>query len=105
MKNILPEEAQKIIERGEATVIDVRTPDEYREGHINGAQNININDPLFSEKISVLDKEATYVVNCLSGGRSSRATSLMLERGFKNAVNLEGGITAWKIKGLPVNKL
>ncbi|OHA80066.1 MAG: hypothetical protein A2747_00365 [Candidatus Yonathbacteria bacterium RIFCSPHIGHO2_01_FULL_44_41] len=104
MKNILPEEAQKIIENGEAMVVDVRTPDEFAEGHINGAQNININDPLFSEKVSILNKEASYVVNCLSGGRSSRATSLLYELGFKNVMNLEGGITAWKKVGMPVEK-
>lgn len=102
MNNILSEEAQKIIQNGGAAVIDVRAPEEFESGHISGAQNININDPAFVENVKVLDKEKAYVVNCQLGGRSSRAVSLMNELGFKNAMNLEGGITAWKNAGLPI---
>lgn len=102
MNNIRPEEAQKIIESGEAVVIDVRTPEEFIQGHIQGAENINLNNVLFAEKVSVLNKDANYIINCQSGGRSARATSLMYELGFKNVSNLEGGIIAWKNAGLAV---
>lgn len=102
MNNILPRDAQAATESGDASVIDVRTPNEFSGGHIPGAKNINFNDALFSEKVNVLDKEARYIVNCQMGGRSARATSLMQELGFKNAMNLEGGINAWKEAGLPV---
>lgn len=103
MKTFTPEEATQAIGQG-ALVIDVRTTDEFADGHIHGAQNINISDPLFGERVRALDKEATYVVNCQSGGRSSRAVSLMNELGFKNAHNLTGGIIAWKNAGFPVDQ-
>lgn len=102
MNNIHPEDAQKIIEREGAVVIDVRTPEEFIQGHIQGAKNINFNDASFTEKVGMFNKDANYIVNCQSGGRSSRATSLMRELGFKNVSNLEGGIIAWKNAGLLV---
>ncbi len=105
MNNILPEEAQKIIKSGEALVVDVRTPAEFASGHIPGAKNININDNSFSEKVRALDTNANYVINCQSGGRSSRATSIMRGLGFSKAKNLDGGIMAWKNAGLPVDGL
>lgn len=105
MKNIIPEEAQKIIKSGNVTVIDVRTPAEFADGHIPGAQNINIGDSMFSEKIRALPPNAIYVVNCQSGGRSSRACTLMQEFGLADAMNLEGGFTAWKKAGLPVEEV
>lgn len=102
MNNILPEPAQKIIQSGGATIIDVRTPEEFNDGHIPGARNINIADSTFSEKIHSLDPDGAYVVNCKSGIRSAKATALMNELGFKNVINLEGGFMAWENAGLPV---
>ncbi len=102
MNNILPEEAQKIIEGGKAVVIDVRTPAEFAEGHIPGAQNIDISDSAFTNKIRALDPNENYVINCLSGGRSARACTMMQGLGLVGAMNLEGGFTAWKNAGLPI---
>lgn len=102
MKNISVKEAKELIDKGEAKVIDVRTKDEFIDGHIHEAQNINFNDPMFRENIGALDKEGGYIVNCQTGGRSSRATSLMEELGFKNVMNLDGGISAWKNEGMSV---
>lgn len=104
MKNINAKEAQKLIEKGEIIIIDVRTPAEYNAGHIKNAQNIDIQSPLFTERIKGLDKNAEYIVNCERGGRSSKAVSLMNEFGFSKAFNLEGGILAWGKEGLPVEK-
>ena len=104
MKTVTAKEAQKLIEEGEAVVIDVRTPAEYEAGHIQNAQNIDIQSPLFIEKIKALDLNAEYIVNCERGGRSSRAVSLMSEIGFSKAFNLEGGILAWEKEGLPIEK-
>ena len=103
MNNITPKDAQKLIEQG-ALVVDVRTPAEFNEGHIPLAQNISIGDVAFEEKINALDKNATYVINCQSGGRSSRATAFMREMGFKNAFNLEGGIMGWMREGMTIEK-
>lgn len=102
MNNITPEEAKKIIDDGKVRVIDVRTPAEFAEGHIPGATNIDIYEAGFAEKIKGLSSDAAYVVNCQSGGRSARACGIMQELGLMKAMNLEGGITAWRRAGLPV---
>ena len=102
MKSITPAEAQKVIQNGSTIVIDVRTPAEFTDGHIKGAKNIDFYEDGFDEMVKKLDKNATYVVNCLSGGRSSKACSIFDELGFKDTVNLEGGIGAWKNAGLLV---
>lgn len=101
MKNITPEEAQELIQKG-ATVLDVRTKEEYAEGHIENATNIDFYEPTFEEKLKELDKTKQYVVHCKSGGRSSKATDLMGQLGFVSACNVLGGITSWEEKGLPV---
>lgn len=103
MNNVTFDEAQEMIKNG-VLVIDVRTPAEFAEGHIPGAYNIDIHALDFTERIKAFDPEATYIINCQSGGRSARATSLMHELGFTKAVNLTGGITAWKAAGLPVER-
>lgn len=77
------------------TVVDVRTPEEFNEGHIEGALNINLNDDAFSEQIAKLDKDKTVLVYCRSGKRSSAAANEMLKLGFQQIYDLDGGITNW----------
>ena len=76
-------------------VLDVRTPAETDRGIIEGAVLIDINGPEFAEKVSQLDKDATYLVYCKSGGRSVRACNAMAEEGFGDLYNLLGGYEAW----------
>ena len=91
--------------RAENTILlDVRTPKEYAAGHLKGAQLVNIFDDNFGEQIAKLDSSKTVYVYCASGGRSGEAQEIMLKSGFKNVVNLEGGIEAWKKAGLPVEQ-
>lgn len=104
MNTISAEDAKIIIESGNALVVDVRTADEFKEGHISGAQNIDVYEAAFEEEVNMLDKNTKYVVNCRSGGRSARAVSLMSELGFKNVTNLEGGIIAWEREGFSLEK-
>lgn len=104
MNTISITEAQKIINNGQAVVLDVRTPSEFTEGHIRGARNIDINGASFDESLRALDTSVSYIVNCQSGRRSSRAVSLMHERGFTKATNLAGGIEEWKKAGFPVER-
>lgn len=76
-------------------ILDVRTPEEYKEGHIPQAQLININDPQFEGKIDALDKSKTYLVYCAAGKRSAKASQIMADKGFKEIYNLEGGFSQW----------
>ncbi|GIV39411.1 MAG: hypothetical protein KatS3mg033_1211 [Thermonema sp.] len=85
-------------------VLDVRTPEEYSEGHLPNAQLLNFYDDDFRSKLQQLDKDKTYYVYCRSGGRSSRAVALMKELGFKKVYNLKGGIMQWQAQKLPVER-
>jgi len=104
MNNITSDEAQKLIQAGGITVLDVRTPAEFAGGHIAGAVNIDIYDDSFAEKVRVLPAEDTYIVVCRSGGRSSQACSFMNELRFTKVLNLEGGMMGWGAQGLPMGK-
>ena len=84
----------------DAVLVDVRTPDEFSEGIIEGAINIDFNDPSFGEKINALDKSKPYFVYCLSGKRSGDAAEQMESAGFKNVYILNGGYKDWKNAGL-----
>jgi len=104
MNNITPEEANDLIKKGEANVIDVRTKEEFVSGHIGGAKNIDFNSPQFEEELKKLDKHKCYIVNCQSGGRSSKATARMENLDFSNANLLLGGLSAWENSGLQTEK-
>jgi len=85
----------KMAEDG-VVVLDVRTPRETAEGMIEGAQEIDFRAADFDEQISTLDKNATYLVYCHSGGRSSSACTMMKDMGFEHVYNLVGGYQRWK---------
>ena len=85
-------------------LVDVRTPDEYRSGHIDGAVNINYYDADFAQQITRLDKEKPLMVYCAVGGRSGKAAAKLTEMGFKNVTDLIGGMNAWKAASKPVVK-
>ncbi len=88
----------------DAVLLDVRSPMEYAEGHIEGATLIDINDASFPEKVAHLDKGKTYYINCRSGARSGRACQYMASQGFANTINLRGGIMGWQDAELPVKE-
>lgn len=69
-------------------IIDVRTAAEFNESHVKGAQNIDVLEKNFSDKISKLDKTKTYKVYCRSGNRSQRAADIMKSSGFMDVENL-----------------
>lgn len=77
-------------------LVDVRTADEFAEGHLPNALNIDINGDEFELQTAKLDKEKPVMVYCKMGGRSAKAASKLKEQGFKNITDLDGGITSWK---------
>ena len=99
MTNILPKEAHERI--GEFAVIDARTPDEYKGGHIEGALNIDVSVPSFAGEIAKLDKGKKYLVYCNTGNRSFFASNMMRNSGFNNFFLLEGAIFECKRNNLP----
>ncbi len=85
-------------------IIDIRTSDEFREGHLKGARQIDFLEEGFAEKVRKLDRSRPYLIHCRSGGRSSRSLALWKKMKFKKVYHLDGGILAWEKAGLPVVK-
>ena len=83
-------------------VLDVRTADEFKEGHLEGAVNIDYKQGDFVEQaVTKLPKERTIAVYCRSGRRSAGAAELLAKEGYR-VVNMKGGIIAWQEAQMPV---
>jgi rhodanese-related sulfurtransferase len=87
-----------------AVVLDVRSEGEFQGGHLAKALNMNYNAPNFADNMSRLDKSKTYFVYCAAGVRSARAAALMRDAGFKNVLEMKGGLNDWQAAGLSVEK-
>lgn len=92
----------EVVDSPGVTIIDVRSPEEFAEGHITGAINYNVEGPDFASQIATLDPAGTYAVYCRSGNRSQVAVSEMANSGIPGIYELESGIVGWQDAGLPV---
>jgi rhodanese-related sulfurtransferase len=84
------------------TVVDVRTPAEFAQGHLPGAVNVDVSAPDFATRIAALDPAGSYAVYCHSGNRSAAAVAAMTGAGFTHVYHLAGGIGAWADSGRSV---
>jgi rhodanese-related sulfurtransferase len=90
------------IEKPGVQILDVRTAGEFQSGHIQNALQANWNDAKeFQDRTQHLDKSKPVYVYCQAGGRSAAAQSFLTEKGYI-VVNLEGGMSNWKMNQLPV---
>lgn len=96
--------AARLIADRKVIVLDIRTPDEFKAGHIAGAKLIDFRAADFEKKLSELDKAKTYLVHCASGGRSTRSLETFKKLRFQSVVHLDGGFRAWEKAGQPVEK-
>ena len=80
-------------------VLDVRTTQEFNEGHIENAININVESDTFLSQIESLDKSKSYAVYCRSGRRSADAITKMANQNFTSLLNLNGGVIDWTNAG------
>ncbi len=104
-KSVNAEQFQKGIETEAPTVLDVRRPDEFKEGHLPQALNINWEDEQkFTAAAEKLDKSKPVYLYCLAGVRSSKAADWLVKNGFTKVVDLSGGINAWKKARKPLVK-
>lgn len=101
-EDVSTDRAAEMLKTEDAILLDVRSADEFSSGFIQGALNIDVNSVGFEEKISKLDKSATYIVYCQSGRRSAKSQEIMIDAGFTNVYNIMGGITDWKGRGYDV---
>ena len=94
----------ELIDSADVVILDVRTTDEFNEGHIKGAILIDLNKSDFLELVrQLLPKEKTIAIYCRSGRRSANAAERLVKEGYK-PVNLKGGILEWKKENMPVTK-
>ncbi len=108
IKDVTPQEAFTLIQNNQNNldfeIIDVRTPEEFGEGHIENAINIDFYSETFRDELDNLDKNKTYLIYCRSGGRSGKALTMMDELNFEEVYNISGGVVAWEAAGLPTVK-
>ena len=104
--NVTVGKAQKLIKeragKADFVILDVRTPTEFAEGHIDGAVNLDVQSPNFEKGLRALDRRTTYLVYCRTGNRSRRATIAMEALGFRSIFHMTEGIVMWKQQNLPL---
>ena len=85
-------------------IVDVRTPREFREGHIPGARNMDFFGGSFERQSESLPRDAPVLLYCRTGKRSTAAAELLGEAGVKHIYHMHQGLEAWKEAGLPLEK-
>jgi rhodanese-related sulfurtransferase len=106
--NLSPEAAmRRIVEQRDNpdfVLLDVRTPGEYRKGHIHGAKLLDYYHRDYLKRLKTLSRDKIYLLYCRTGNRSGRTLAVMDKLGFKQAAHLAGGIVAWQRKGYTLVK-
>lgn len=98
-------EFSEYAQKNGVTIIDVRTPEEFTQGHLEKAVNADFNNkPQFESYLNSLDKNQTYMIYCRTGNRSGQAMQIMKDKGFEQIINLDGGIQAWQAAGFALQK-
>ncbi|MBR4265843.1 MAG: rhodanese-like domain-containing protein [Bacteroidales bacterium] len=87
-------------------LIDVRTPEEFVEGHIPAANNLDVKSQDFKNRLleNYKDKKKVYALYCRSGHRSKLAAQILVDNGYTEVYEMEGGFNAWKEKDFPIEK-
>lgn len=83
-------------------ILDVRTQEEFDEGHLDGAIMIDFYRDDFREQLAQLDPDVPYVLYCRSGNRSGQASAIMSDLQFTSVEDVDGGIVSWVDAGLPI---
>ncbi len=100
---VSPAQAAALIkDKTDLQLIDVRTPDEYAEGHLAKAKLIPLQE--LERRVAEIDKGKPVLLYCRSGHRSGNALKLLQSKGYTQAKHIEGGLNAWQAAGLPVTR-
>ncbi|KGP72365.1 MBL fold metallo-hydrolase [Pontibacillus yanchengensis] len=97
-----PDKLAEQIANNEVNLIDVRNEGEWNDGHIPQAKHIMLG--YLPERIEEVPTDKPVVLQCLSGGRSAMATSILQANGIKNVINMQGGFGSWSKQDLPTTK-
>lgn len=102
-RSLPPTEAYDLMQENPGpVVIDVRTPEEYEVGRLEGATNLDYYSYGFRDDLNTLDKNSTYIIYCRSGYRGRVALEMMAALGFKDVHNISGGMIAWAAESMPM---
>ncbi len=108
MENVTSAEAFTLIQNNQNNpdfiILDVRTPEEFADGHIEEAINLDFYSETFRDELDNLDKNQTYLIYCRSGNRSGKALNIMAELNFREVYNISDGIIGWQAAELPTVK-
>ena len=96
VKLVTATEMKSILELDDVQLVDVRSPEEYDDMHIDGAQNIDFRSPTFNADVKKLDKSKPVVLYCKGGGRSAKCAKILKDAGFEKIYDLEGGLSKWQ---------
>lgn len=99
-----PGEAVRLINSGDARIVDVRAASDFKKGHILNAIHVPHNGLDTRAKEISKDKDANIICYCAMGNTSTAACAKLKSMGYHNAVSLKGGITAWQSAGLPITR-
>jgi phage shock protein E len=98
--NVTVEQARELVQARKGTVdfvvLDVRTPAEFKTGHLPGAVNIDIQAQDFAARLGALDRSQAYLVYCRSGNRSARAVQVMQQMDFHTIYHMTAGMLGWE---------
>lgn len=99
--NVTSQQAQALLAKNsKVVVLDVRTPDEYRQAHLKGALLIPLGD--LNRRVQEVPRDRPVLVYCAVGARSSSAASFLSSRGYREVYNMTDGIVGWYKNGLPL---
>ena len=98
-EDVSVDEAKDLIDSGTVFVLDVRTAQEYSSGHVGDAVNINVEE--LGERLDEVPDDMDILVYCRSGVRSARASGILVDAGYSQVYNMEGGISEWIASGYP----
>lgn len=102
-KHLQPQQAaQWLASDKNVVILDLRTPNEFRAGHLKNAVNVDYNAPNFEQQVTQLDRAKPYLLHCALGGRSTKALLVLQKLGFRDVRHLDGGFQAWQNAKLPV---
>lgn len=99
IQNVNTDQFKRAENNPDVILLDVRTPNETKQGIIDGAITMDIYNANFDQKLATLDTAKQVYVYCKSGARSSKAATKLEAMGFKKVYNLKGGIMGWQGSG------
>lgn len=106
VQTISPSHFKALLDRHQGdpdvVLLDVRTPKEFEDGHIQGALLLDYHSSDYVERLKALDREKTYLIYCRSGNRSGKSLAIFEKLGFRRAYHMDAGVIGWSRENYPL---